>query len=116
MRVAEVRRVAARAPDEHATGGPIRLDPNIQRPRGSGERPGRAWQGPACRGVAMRGADRAHDALEVAQSMPLVGHVEHPLGVWQRRPVKVQRIERPVAVVRAPVSYTHLTLPTSDLV
>src|SRR4051794_32046836 len=47
MRVAEVRRVAARAPDEHVTGGPIRLDSNIQRPRRSGERPGRARQRPA---------------------------------------------------------------------
>src|SRR5215212_8208222 len=101
MRVAENQRVAARTPDEHATDRSIRLDLNIQRPRRDGERPGRARQRLAQRGVAMRSADSAHDTPEVLQSMPLVWYVQHTLGLGQFRPVKVQRIERPVAVVRA---------------
>jgi len=49
----------------------------------------------------MHGAHTPNHTLGITQPMPLVRHVQHTLRLRQLRPIQLQRIERPVAIVGA---------------
>ena len=49
----------------------------------------------------MHGAEARNESLEVAQIMSLIRQVQNPLVLRQAIPVDIQRIERPIGVVRS---------------
>src|SRR5437588_2881580 len=49
----------------------------------------------------MHGAEARYESLEVAQIMSLIRQVQNPLVLRQAVPVDIQRIDRPVGVVRS---------------
>ena len=112
-RLTKILRRTLCAPDERARNGPIRLDANLERIVGQRKRPPRARKCPAHRRVSMHRAQSSDDARSVAQTVPLIRHINGVLRLRQLRPVKLQRIERPVAVIRAQHDELRLREPGS---